>query len=79
MNSLVLHQFILADAYGAGTYSCDKYNTNEGCDTTTGVQAPDTGFFTQPAYVLYPTLLGIAVVIGTLTFIITRYIKKSHK
>ena len=73
--TFLLHQN-LAEAYGIGNYSCSGYN--DGCTTgaTSGVGAPDTGLFAQPAYILFPTLLGVAVVIGTLSFLIARQIKK---
>lgn len=78
MNYEFLTYYILAEAYGTGYYSCGEYN--EGCSTTQDtVGAPDTGLFAQPAYILYPTLLGVAVVIGVLSYLIARQIKKLRK
>lgn len=60
-----------ASVYNSGTYSCSSY-TN-GCAT---VQAPNTGFFDQPPQVLYPALLGIALIVGTSSYFIARAIRK---
>lgn len=84
MKNPILLQPTLAAAYGSGTFSCANYNdgcatnTGDGTGSTTdgGLFAPDTGLFAQPAYILYPTLLAVAVVIGTLSYLITRQVKK---
>ncbi|GEM_PF-4562397 len=89
MNNKILLQQQFAAAYGEGSFSCQNYNdgcnattnpgtTDPGTTTTTGggIFAPDTGLFAQPAYVLYPTLLAVAVVIGTLSYLIVRQVKK---
>lgn len=75
MNSNLTYSYThLADVYGAGVYSCGQFE--QGCTQTTGAPgAPDTGFFGQPAYVVYPTLLAVAVVVGTVTFLISRKLR----
>ena len=69
----------LAEAYGTGTYDCGSYT--DGCTTQQGggILAPDTGLFAQPPIVLYPSILLIGVIIGTLSFLIARQIKKLRK
>ena len=82
MKQFNFNQFTtLAEAYGTGTYDCGSYT--DGCTTTQqsggGILAPDTGLFAQPPIILYPSILLIGVIIGTLSFLISRQIKKLRK
>ena len=68
----------LAEAYGEGLYSCGQFE--QGCNTTQGTpNAPDTGFFGQPAYIVYPTLLAVAIVVGTISFLISRKLRSRRQ
>lgn len=68
----------MAEAYGEGLYSCGQFE--EGCTTQgTAPGAPDTGLFGQPAYIAYPTLIGLAIIIGTITFLISRKLRGRKK
>lgn len=71
----------IAAAYGAGTYGCGRFEEGGQCQTTepgTDPNAPLTGFFSQPAYVILPTLLALAVIIGSISYLIARKLRK-HK
>lgn len=75
---LGLRQF--AASYGADTYGCGQYDRGGTCRQTTseekGPLAPDTGFLGQPPYVVLPALLLLAVLIGSLTFLIARKLRR---
>ena len=76
-------QFAAASAYGEGAYDCGTYQ--QACTTTTAqvndqsISAPLTGFLQQPAYIVLPTLLLIAVFIGALTFAAARLVRSRKK
>ncbi len=69
----------MAEAYGEGLYSCGKFE--EGCNTAQGAVpgAPDTGLFGQPAAIIYPSLLALAIIVGTLSFLISRKLRQRKK
>lgn len=69
----------LAQAYGAGTYSCGNYQ--EGCATSTGTTpgAPNTGMLlTEPSFVIPGSLL-LAVLLALATTAITRFIRRKRR
>lgn len=79
----------LLAAYGTDAYGCGAYNSIESCQTDpsnlagepqttqeTGILAPLTGLMDQPPAVLLPTLLLVGVLIGTMTYFVSRAIKR---
>ena len=59
---------------GTGT----ETGTGNGSTTqpTDGILAPLTGFIQQPGYIVYPTLLAVAVIIGSITFALSKALKR---
>lgn len=72
---------IVAAAYGSEIYGCGRYDEGGRCQTTTeqpGTDplAPLTGFLEQPPYVVLPVLLGAALIIGSLSYLIARKLRR---
>lgn len=65
---------VVAQAYGIDSYSSNTYNGQPVTSIIPGV--PNTGFFAEPPIVILPTLLAIAVVVGTISFLITRAVRR---
>ena len=68
----------LAAAYGASDYGASEYS-NAGQQATGGVSAPgapDTGFFAQPSYVVLPSLLAAGIMLGTVSFLISKKLRR---
>lgn len=89
--SIYIFSNFFAVAYGEGNYSCDQYEDAQGCtndDTPTPIDrkttntskevpaAPQTGFFDQPMYILAPSLLGLAIIMASVTYLISRAIAR---
>lgn len=64
-------------AYGKEAYGCGNYQTNNTCTTEVQPEAPLTGLFSQPTYITLPLLLGVAIVLGSITFLISRKLRKN--
>lgn len=66
----------LGAAYGKEAYGCGNYQSNDTCATEVQPEAPLTGLLAQPAYITLPILLGLAVLLGSITFLISRKLRK---
>ena len=73
---------LVAQAYGTDSYNTSTYNG----DTTTAVtappsgpSAPQTGYFTDPPLFTFPLLLGVAIVVGSLSFVLSRILRRRRK
>ncbi len=66
----------LGAAYGKEAYGCGNYQANDTCATEVQPDAPLTGLLAQPPYITLPLLLGIAIIIGSITFFISRKIRR---
>lgn len=72
---------VLAQAYGAGTYSCGAYQ--EGCTTSTGTtttpSVPNTGMLlSEPSFVVPGSLL-LAIIVALISTTIAKRFKRTHK
>ena len=73
---------LVAQAYGTDSYSTSTYNGTTTTTTTpppTGPGAPQTGYFTDPPLFTFPLLLGIAIVVGSLSFVLSRILRRRRK
>lgn len=68
---------VLAQAYGADTYSCGNYQ--EGCTTGTTPTPPNTGMMLTEPSVVIPGSLLLAVLIALVTTTIARTIRRRRK
>lgn len=73
----------VAATYGSDVYGCGRYEVGGDCQTTTeqpttNPDAPLTGFLSQPPYIVLPALLGVAIIIGSISYLISRKLRK-HK
>lgn len=71
----------IAAAYGADVYGCGRYEEGGECRTTTeqpstNPDAPLTGFLAQPPYIVLPALLGAAIIIGSISYLIARKLRR---
>lgn len=68
---------VLAQAYGTSSYSSNSYNgLSTAPSTTPAPLPPNTGFLMQSPLIDIPLLLILAVVVGTLTFAISRALRR---
>ena len=81
---------IAAQAYGANGYSSNNYNGSDITSTppptpapeataTTGPAAPLTGYFAEPPIFTFPLLLVVAIIVGSLSFIIGHQLRKQRR
>jgi hypothetical protein len=65
-----------ATTYNEGVYGECNYQT--GCETSSGVGAPDTGFLGQLSqpYILVPSILVGAILIATAILLIKKLIRR---
>ena len=81
LGATVSHRSVAA-VYGTGEYGCGRYEQGDICQTggttqDTSPLAPLTGFLReQPPTVVIPALLLAAVFIGSVSFLITRAIRR---
>lgn len=65
---------VVAQAYGTDSYSSNSYNGPLTTSTVPG--APNTGFFTEPTPASFSALLALALIVGTISFLVTRAIRR---
>lgn len=71
---------VLAQAYGTSTYNSNSYNGNISTSTTTPAPLPpNTGFLMQSPLVDIPLLLILAIIVGTISFAISRHVKRRNR
>lgn len=74
------HLYFAQTEYGITEYGCGEYSTGEGCQTTSGSPlAPITGFLEQSPLIVLPTLLLIAIFIGSIAYVISRKFRKKSE
>lgn len=69
---------VLAQAYGTSTYNGNSYNGSIITEPTPvrEVGAPSTGFFAQPPIIVLPGLLVLAIILGSISFAISRILRR---
>lgn len=79
-SSLSLHYpQVLAQAYGTDSYGTSSYNGDPSTEESSNPLSPNTGFFAQPPIVVFPTLLVVAILLGTISFLIARKLRQRRK